>query len=606
MDGAEQAVLVLIGQAAPDRLLQGAFRQALIVEPDPGRARDLLAAHEGDDRISVTEAALSAEDGDAPLVEYNQPGLRGLRAPSAHLKALFPGLRERARHAVRRVSAPDLFQQMGPLEPPVHMWLDGGGEEGDSLSALEAAGLLDCVTQLSLRCGVDPLFEGAWSAGELTRWLQERGFFLDQRDDRDPDLLQLDFIRAPLFYALRKSEAEKVDLQGQWDQEKATVKTQIATLEKARDDAHAHAGELQRQLTDRTERVKELVADGQAAQQQAEKQQAALDEATAEREELRKQVAVQSEVRAHADELQQQLNEQGERVKALVAEEQSLRVVLEEAVTEREALTNQVAVLEKTRGEAYAHAEDLQRQLTDRTNRVKVLVAEGQSLQERAGKLQATLDEGVAEREQLQQQIAALETAGAEARARIDALLAEQDQAMAAQEQMRGALTRKDEQIAALEDSDESIRSDLAVALRMQSLAQSDLRELQVRYREADADRRSQAELLQALTPRLQQAAAQLHLLTQSDPVAAEQLVEVKPVPAKRKSTRAKSTTTKSTTTRAKSTTTRAKTSGTSKSSTSTKSTSTPKSATTTKSSTTRSKSTTARAKSTRKPRSSS
>ena len=56
----------------------------------------------------------------------------------------------------------------------------------------------------------------------------------------------------------------------------------------------------------------------------------------------------------------------------------------------------------------------------------------------------------------------------------------------------------------------DSVRSDLAVALRMQAIAQSDLRQLEKRYSESEQAREAQAALLQKLTPRLQQAARQL------------------------------------------------------------------------------------------------
>ncbi len=53
----------------------------------------------------------------------------------------------------------------------------------------------------------------------------------------------------------------------------------------------------------------------------------------------------------------------------------------------------------------------------------------------------------------------------------------------------------------------EQSKADLAVALRMQMLAQSDLRDLQARFREVSQARAAQQALLEKLTPRLQQAA---------------------------------------------------------------------------------------------------
>jgi uncharacterized membrane protein YccC len=65
-----------------------------------------------------------------------------------------------------------------------------------------------------------------------------------------------------------------------------------------------------------------------------------------------------------------------------------------------------------------------------------------------------------------------------------------------------------------------SVRSDLAIALRMQALAQSDLRAVEERYKVAEQARSKQATLLQKLTPRLQQAAQQLQVMAQNDEAA--------------------------------------------------------------------------------------
>ena len=64
-----------------------------------------------------------------------------------------------------------------------------------------------------------------------------------------------------------------------------------------------------------------------------------------------------------------------------------------------------------------------------------------------------------------------------------------------------------------------SVRSDLAVALRLQMLAQSDLRELQDRYRHCEQARKQQEDLLLKLTPRLQQAARHLQHVNLPDDI---------------------------------------------------------------------------------------
>lgn len=64
----------------------------------------------------------------------------------------------------------------------------------------------------------------------------------------------------------------------------------------------------------------------------------------------------------------------------------------------------------------------------------------------------------------------------------------------------------------------ETLQADLGLALRLQAMAQSDLEDLREKYRESQAIQARQEDLLQQLTPRLQQAAQQLRLLAPEAP----------------------------------------------------------------------------------------
>lgn len=77
-------------------------------------------------------------------------------------------------------------------------------------------------------------------------------------------------------------------------------------------------------------------------------------------------------------------------------------------------------------------------------------------------------------------------------------------------EQIRTDLGAERVLLAAVQAERDGARADLAVALRLQHLAQGDLRELQSRFADVERQRRQQAELLRKLAPRLLLAADQL------------------------------------------------------------------------------------------------
>lgn len=83
-------------------------------------------------------------------------------------------------------------------------------------------------------------------------------------------------------------------------------------------------------------------------------------------------------------------------------------------------------------------------------------------------------------------------------------------------------------QVAASEQALAAARNDLAVALRLQALAQGDLRDLQGRFAEVEGQRRQQADLLKKLAPRLLLAADQLsHMIALPPPERAEPALPV-------------------------------------------------------------------------------
>ena len=123
---------------------------------------------------------------------------------------------------------------------------------------------------------------------------------------------------------------------------------------------------------------------------------------------------------------------------------------------------------------------------------------------------------------------------------KVDVLTSELAETTAALEKAQtriNQLTAKIDTLEAAADRDakalEAAKSDLAVALRMQVVAQSDLRDLQSRFRDSEEARRTQENLLQQLTPRLQQASEQLSLLVQNEDIGIEAALEVEAQPSK-------------------------------------------------------------------------
>ena len=146
---------------------------------------------------------------------------------------------------------------------------------------------------------------------------------------------------------------------------------------------------------------------------------------------------------------------------------------------------------------------------------------EARSKDERIGELEAALaaqteaaDTARKAARQAQEQLGSANEAAVEQTRHIDELEAALTTQTEAADAARKAARQAQEQLG-------ERQKDVAVALRQQLVIQSDLHELQQRYRESERQRLKQQDVLQKLTPRLQQANEQLQQMALSkDPAA--------------------------------------------------------------------------------------
>jgi len=95
-------------------------------------------------------------------------------------------------------------------------------------------------------------------------------------------------------------------------------------------------------------------------------------------------------------------------------------------------------------------------------------------------------------------------------RAALATARAQLDTTSARMVSLEAELLQCQEQLSVSEQALATVRSDLAVSLRLQAMAQADLRDLQGRFSEVERQRNQQADLLRKLAPRLLLAADQL------------------------------------------------------------------------------------------------
>lgn len=301
------------------------------------------------------------------------------------------------------------------------------------------------------------------------------------------------------------------------DEEIATLTAQIETLRGEVEEEQKNTRQIREMLHKRNG---ELEARSKAMEDARVAHETALGGLEAELEKARVEMKT---TRENLVQLRDRLNKRNEAFEAqaqelkrrdqeLEAQGQELQARTEELETAGEALE---AARVQAEDQAEAHAQELAEQLQEHARALK---SAKKKLSKRDTKLKAHTAQSAevtAQIEALEAQVNSLEAAQktgqqnlAQAREMLNKRTKELETARAetAERAPASAPEPDADTLAQLEQS----KADLAVALRMQMLAQSDLRDLQARFREVSQARTAQQELLEKLTPRLQQAASQL------------------------------------------------------------------------------------------------
>ena len=558
--GALEALLEATLSGAPDR-------KVLVIEADPDRAAKLETQLP---QAQVIAAAVGAQAGEAELVQYNFPGLAGITPPLPALSAILPGLREVSRKQTAMIGVDAVVKWLGKrgAAGPLDLYIDAPGSEMAILDGIAAAGLLAVCARLRLRCGAEPMFEQAAGRDALLERCLAEGLKLVQEETDDPDFPEMFFevdlaaraleeARSELAKLKRKSTADKAQIT-KLKKEQAATAAQLEEATQASTTEQAQKTAAQAQIATLTTQLEALQAEVGEEQQTTSQIRDALHKRNGELEARSKAMeeartaheATLAELKAELEEEQNTTQQVRAALHKRNGELEARSKAMEEARTAHEAaLTELQAQLDKVRDEMKTASEADRKnlvQVRDKLNKrnseleavqaqadtqaveleaqAKALKSAKKKLAKREAKLEtsaAELAEALTQIDRLEGQVRSLEEAQktgqqnlAQARdtlnkrsLALETRTKELEDARAEAAQYAGRPSEPDaDTLAQLEQS----KADLAVALRMQMLAQSDLRDLQARFREVSQARAAQQTLLEKLTPRLQQAAQQL------------------------------------------------------------------------------------------------
>ncbi len=163
-------------------------KHLMLVEADAMFAQALQKRTEENQTINVINKAVSEETGSKKLWRYSLPDVHSLHEATG-LYELFPGLKQLEPLMVETINPVELIK---PLALQVRqnnlLVIDVPGEELSLLKALQKAKKLSVFRFLELHCGMQALYKDGDSAGEVLDWLKKQGFdILTEDKSNDPD-----------------------------------------------------------------------------------------------------------------------------------------------------------------------------------------------------------------------------------------------------------------------------------------------------------------------------------------------------------------------------------------------------------------------------------
>lgn len=476
-------------------------KRVILVEADPEQARELRRLARGDGRLLVVAAAVSTVAGTNRLKRFRLRAFSSLRTPTG-LRELYPGLRLHDEIEVETITPRDLISSHR-LRPQQDNWLiiDTPGEEAAIVQALRESGDLAVFDRIDLCCGVSDHYQGAANAAAVLRALDEAGYDVESFDDStDPERPRWSLYRNPLRLQnreLREQLAEAIEARDRLSQQLAQALAELKQVRSAAESSQAQMAE---------------------ARKLAEAHRVEIERLQRERDEWREFVAQRDqtvlELGRARDEMAQRLAQHESRIGDLIRERDAALAAQEEIARELGELQTEI---ERTR----SREAELRGQLATREAGIGRLTEERDAALTQAGSLgrqieamkaqanrdaealRGRLNEATSNVERLGQLLADRESSVETLDAEVRALRAELEKRDARIAELGQKLEEQVKSVAARDGEVQNLRADLSVAIRLQSMREADLRDLQASYAELLRDKKERDELLAELASRL-------------------------------------------------------------------------------------------------------
>jgi hypothetical protein len=212
----------------------------------------LLKKQHPQENIVVKQMVLTAEGTPVEFTEYNLAEYSAVQAATS-LKILFPGIKPLQSEQVKSIAVTEAINVLALESNNNLLVVDIADSNLALLNALHQNNQLNCFGEIHIQAGNEPLYAGAATTAEITAFLQEQGYLLQQTNSHDPDLPWLVFGLNPLWQTLQQAQQTINALAGELEQVKQQLKAAQQQLDSAQAQTTTNKQEAQKQETQKQE-----------------------------------------------------------------------------------------------------------------------------------------------------------------------------------------------------------------------------------------------------------------------------------------------------------------------------------------------------------------
>ena len=226
----KQLVWLGAGNATEPKGLIEQAESCVLVEAREDAYQNLVGIFSNTNNVVVKQGVISPEGGDVTFYRYNLPEFSALHKATG-LTQLFPGLKLERQDTVISQNIAELLSEVKVAGEDNVLVIDIVDISLNLLQLLHAEHLLHCFGRILLVSSNEALYEEASKGDELSKFMQNHGFYLALEDKTDPDLPWHTFVSNPLWKELKQAKQHEAELNKQLDTQRQQLAEQAKQAE---------------------------------------------------------------------------------------------------------------------------------------------------------------------------------------------------------------------------------------------------------------------------------------------------------------------------------------------------------------------------------------